>query len=140
MFGLPAHPLLVHVPIVLVPLATVLALLALWAPARRPALLAAAALSLLGAVGTYLAVGAGEHLEDRVGRTALVDDRERDDDAGDGCKHCSAVATHEHGSKPFSRWRSSDCTVQAPCAASCESKHRSRFESARPAPLCRAWT
>ena len=70
--GLPAHPHLVHVPIVLLPLSTVLLLLALWPAARRPALLAAVVLAVVGAVGVVLAVGAGESLEDRVPRTELV--------------------------------------------------------------------
>jgi hypothetical protein len=74
LFGLPAHPLLVHVPIVLIPLALVTALLALWPAVRRPALIATAALAVIGAIGAVLAVGAGEKLRDRVRETERVEE------------------------------------------------------------------
>ncbi len=74
LFDLPAHPLLVHVPIVLVPLALLAALVALVPLARRPAALAAAALAVVGGVGAFLATGAGEKLEDRVRETELVEE------------------------------------------------------------------
>jgi uncharacterized membrane protein len=74
LFGLPAHPLLVHVPVVIIPLALLVALVALWPRARRGAALAAAALALVGAVGTVLAAGSGEELEDDVRETELVEE------------------------------------------------------------------
>ncbi len=74
LFDLPAHPLLVHVPIVMVPLALLAALVALVPIARRPAALAAAAFALAGGVGAVLAVGAGEKLQDRVRETDQIED------------------------------------------------------------------
>jgi hypothetical protein len=74
LFGLPAHPLLVHIPIVLIPLALLTALLALWPTVRRPALIATAALAVMGAGGVVLAVGAGEKLQDRVRETERVEE------------------------------------------------------------------
>jgi uncharacterized membrane protein len=64
LFDLPAHPLLVHVPVVLVPLALFVSLVALVPRARRIAAPAAAALALVGGIGVVLATGSGENLED----------------------------------------------------------------------------
>ena len=63
--GLPAHPLLVHVPVVLVPLAALAAIVL----AARPDLtarwgLATGVLALAALGGTFLAVGSGEALRD----------------------------------------------------------------------------
>ena len=74
LFDLPAHALLVHVPIVMVPLALLAALVALVPIARRPTALAAAAFALVGAVGAVLAVGAGEKLQDRVRETDQIEE------------------------------------------------------------------
>jgi uncharacterized membrane protein len=73
LFGLPAHPLLVHVPIVLIPLVTVGAVVL----AVRPALRArfgwiAVALAGIALVGVQLALGSGEALEDHVERSAVL--------------------------------------------------------------------
>jgi hypothetical protein len=73
LFGLPAHPLLVHIPVVLIPTALLATLLALWPPLRRAAVITAAVLAAVGAVGAVLAVGAGEKLEERVREEALVE-------------------------------------------------------------------
>lgn len=65
--GLPAHPLMVHLPVVLVPLAAlgalVLALRPRWQPTFGPLL---AAVTGLGLVGTLLASSSGEALEERL--------------------------------------------------------------------------
>jgi len=74
LFGLPAHPLLVHIPVVLIPLALLAALLALWPAVRRPALIAAAGLAVVGAAGAVLAVGAGEKLQDQVRESERVEE------------------------------------------------------------------
>jgi uncharacterized membrane protein len=74
LFGLPAHPLLVHVPVVLVPLALAAAVIALWPRARRAAAIAAASLALVGGAGAVLAVGAGQELEHRVKETEQVEE------------------------------------------------------------------
>lgn len=73
-FGLPAHPLLVHATVVIVPAAVLaVALAAAWRPFRLwagylPLLLALAALVLVP-----LSTSSGESLERRVPETALVE-------------------------------------------------------------------
>lgn len=64
-FGLPAHPLMVHMPVVLIPLAGIIAIVF----AFRPAWLdrfgwGLVALSGIGALGGVLAAGSGESLND----------------------------------------------------------------------------
>ena len=49
-FGLPAHPLFVHVPIVLIPLALIMAILAIFKKFRRELLVATASMAVIGAV------------------------------------------------------------------------------------------
>lgn len=69
LFGLPAHPLLVHIPIVLLPLAAVgvvlMVIKPLWNQRLRWIVLALAAAGTFGAV---LAASAGESLEGRIRR------------------------------------------------------------------------
>ena len=65
LFGLPAHPLLVHIPVVLVPLAAMIAVVF----AFRPAWLdrfgwGLVALSGVGALGAILAANSGESLQE----------------------------------------------------------------------------
>jgi hypothetical protein len=74
LFGLPAHPLLVHLPIVLIPLVAIAALVLAVAPRTRPHLapvtVVAAAVAL---VGVQLALGSGEALEPHVPKSALLE-------------------------------------------------------------------
>lgn len=70
--GLPAHPAIVHLPVVMVPVAFVLALVALRAGTRRWSLPAATVSAVLGLVGALLAGSTGEALQNSVERTALV--------------------------------------------------------------------
>lgn len=70
LFGLPAHPLLVHVPIVLVPLAAIGAVLMLWPRLRDKIGWATVIVAGVATVFTFLAVGSGEQLEETVERTA----------------------------------------------------------------------
>lgn len=69
-FGIPAHPLLVHLPAVLLPLAVVGVLLMVVKPAwhlrYRWAVLVIGA---IGTVGAILAAGAGESLEEQITAT-----------------------------------------------------------------------
>lgn len=75
LFGLPAHPLVVHAVVVLVPLAAFGTVLAVcWRGARGALLWATCALALLAAVLTPLATGSGEELEREVEETELVED------------------------------------------------------------------
>lgn len=72
-FGLPAHPLLVHVPIVLIPILALVALAMAVRPAWRGRLaLPAAVAGVVTMIFTLLAAGAGEKLEGRVGPDRLV--------------------------------------------------------------------
>jgi hypothetical protein len=75
LFGLPAHPLVVHAAVVLLPLAALATLVSAAVPRLRahyaPAALAVALAATL-AVG--LAQGSGEELEERVDETELVEE------------------------------------------------------------------
>jgi len=74
LFGLPAHPLIVHAAVVLLPLAALATLVVAALPRARRAyapLALAAALAATAAVG--LAQGSGEALEERVAETDLVE-------------------------------------------------------------------
>jgi hypothetical protein len=66
-FGLPAHPLLVHIPAVLLPLAAVgvvfMVIRPAWHERYRWAVLA---IGFIGAVGAILAAGAGESLAEQI--------------------------------------------------------------------------
>lgn len=74
LFGLPAHPLLVHLPVVMVPLAAIGAIVL----AVRPNLWARAGWWVTGAagvgmVGAILAAGSGEELEHKVERSQTLE-------------------------------------------------------------------
>jgi uncharacterized membrane protein len=74
LFGLPAHPLLVHAVVVLVPLLAIGAMVAVFRPsfrARVGGLLAAGA--VLNLVLTPLTVISGERLEERIRETAALE-------------------------------------------------------------------
>ena len=66
-FGLPAHPLLVHIPVMLIPLTTIAVLAALvvvrW---RRWLAVIALGLGVVALAGTYLVQESGDPLEERV--------------------------------------------------------------------------
>jgi uncharacterized membrane protein len=64
LFGLPAHPLLVHIPVVLVPIAAIIAIVFAFKPAWLDRFgWGLVALSGVGAVGAILAAASGEGLE-----------------------------------------------------------------------------
>lgn len=74
-FGLPAHPLLVHAPIILIPALALAALALAMKPAWRARLATPMAIAGLAVmVLTILAAGAGEQFQLRVGDTPLVRD------------------------------------------------------------------
>ena len=74
LFGLPAHPLFVHLPIVLIPLLTIWAIvLAVKPELRERQAKPLAAAVVLVAIATVFAAGAGEQLEKRVGEDSLVE-------------------------------------------------------------------
>jgi hypothetical protein len=73
LFGLPAHPLIVHIPVVLIPIAAIGAVLMVLSRSWRARIgwlvVAAAGVSL---VFVQLAIGSGEALEESVDRSDLV--------------------------------------------------------------------
>jgi hypothetical protein len=75
LFGLPAHPLVVHAAVVLLPLAAVATLVCAAVPrARRAYAPVALGLALVATVAVGLAQGSGEELEDEVDETELVEE------------------------------------------------------------------
>lgn len=71
--GIPAHALLVHAVVVLVPLAALLAIVScLWPAARRKLGVLVPASALVGLMFVPLATSAGEWLEEHVEETDLV--------------------------------------------------------------------
>lgn len=73
LFGLPAHPLLVHLPVVFIPLTLALALVAVaWARGRRVMSLVVAGAATVSMLGAQIAVMSGSALEERVRETDLV--------------------------------------------------------------------
>jgi hypothetical protein len=70
LFGLPAHPLIVHVPIVLIPLVAIGAIAMIVVPAWRARIgWVVVALAAVALVRVQLAIGSGETLEDHVERS-----------------------------------------------------------------------
>jgi hypothetical protein len=73
LFGLPAHPLIVHIPVVLIPIAAIGAVLMVLSRSWRARIgwlvVAAAGVSV---VLVQLAIGSGEALEESVDRSDLV--------------------------------------------------------------------
>ena len=73
LFGLPAHPLLVHIPIVLLPLVGVGAIaIAVSSSARQRFGTAVLVLAGVAFVGTLLAAGSGESLVESVDSSAAL--------------------------------------------------------------------
>ena len=70
--GIPSHPLLVHLPVVLVPIAMLLTILSLWPKVRTSALWGAAVTAVGGFIGAVLAAGSGESLVHAVKRSELL--------------------------------------------------------------------
>lgn len=72
LFGIPAHPLLVHLPLMLVPLAALSALVAVAVQRHRRRLAwLATGITFIALVSAQLAVASGQALERRVKKTAL---------------------------------------------------------------------
>ncbi len=83
LFGLPAHPLVVHGAVVLVPLAAIgVVLTAFWPAARAKLGLAVVVIALAGTVLAFLAAESGEALEESVRETELVEDHAELGDSG----------------------------------------------------------
>lgn len=75
LFGLPAHPLVVHAAVVLLPLSGIATFVCAAVPrARRHYAPVALAFALLATLAVGLAQGSGEDLEDAVDETELVEE------------------------------------------------------------------
>jgi hypothetical protein len=72
LFGLPAHPLLVHVPVVLLPLAAVGAVLMCWPSWRARIGWITVLLAGVSLFFVQLAIGSGEQLQEDVRESSLV--------------------------------------------------------------------
>jgi hypothetical protein len=74
LFGLPAHPLVLHAAVVLLPLAAITTLVCAAVPgARRHYAPVALGLALVATLAVGLAQGSGEALEEQVDETELVE-------------------------------------------------------------------
>jgi uncharacterized membrane protein len=72
-FGVPAHPLLVHIPVVFIPLTLLVAIVAVaWARGRKVLSLVVLGCATVGMLFAQLAVMSGESLEERVREDSLV--------------------------------------------------------------------
>jgi hypothetical protein len=77
LFGLPAHPLVVHAAVVLLPLAALgTVLCAAFPQARRRFASLTVGVALAATLAVGLAQGSGEALEERIEETALVEEHE----------------------------------------------------------------
>ena len=75
LFGLPAHPLVVHAAVVLLPLAAITTVVCAAVPrARRHYAPVALGLALVATLAVGLAQGSGEELEEQVEETELVEE------------------------------------------------------------------
>jgi len=77
LFGLPAHPLLVHIPVVLIPLGAVGAVAMLWSRVRRVIGWWVCGVLVIAGVATQLAISSGQSLEEYVRESKLVQDHIR---------------------------------------------------------------
>ena len=72
--GIPAHPLLVHIPVVLIPLAVVGVLLCLWPRFRGALFIPTVVITVIGAFGAAFAANSGDSLEERVPESPALHD------------------------------------------------------------------
>ena len=73
LWGLPAHPLLLHIPVILTPLTVVGGVVVAFSPSwRRKIGVPLVILAVVLAVSTQLTISSGEALKEAVRRTALV--------------------------------------------------------------------
>jgi hypothetical protein len=77
LFGLPAHPFLVHVPVVLIPLGALGAVLMLWPRLRHTVGWWVCGILVVAGVATQLAISSGQALEEYVHESSLVRDHTR---------------------------------------------------------------
>jgi len=72
-YGVPTHPLIVHIPVVFIPLTLLLAIAAVaWPRGRKVLSLAVAGAATIGMLGAQVAVMSGQNLEERVRENSLI--------------------------------------------------------------------
>ncbi len=76
-FGLPAHPLFAHIPVVLIPLAAIGAVAMLWPSVRDRIGWVVVGLVFVAGISTQLAVDSGQGLQEYVRETQLMKDHVR---------------------------------------------------------------
>jgi Predicted membrane protein (DUF2231) len=76
-FGLPAHPLFAHIPVVLIPLAAIGAVAMLWPSVRDRIGWVVVGLVFVAGISTQLAVDSGQGLQEYVRETRLMKDHVR---------------------------------------------------------------
>ena len=111
LFGLPAHPLLVHAAVVLLPLAAVLAVVVAVVPRARPAYAWVAVVLAVVATGFVgLAQGSGEALEESVRETPVVEEHA---ESGESVLPWAAVMTAAIGALAVGdEWRRRSATAR----------------------------
>ncbi|HMN97845.1 MAG TPA: hypothetical protein PKD59_00360 [Miltoncostaeaceae bacterium] len=73
--GIPAHPLIVHIPVVFIPLTLVIAIAAVaWRSRRRELSLVALGAALVGMLGAQLATMSGESLQEQIPGSPVIRD------------------------------------------------------------------
>ncbi|MCO5993149.1 DUF2231 domain-containing protein [Actinoallomurus rhizosphaericola] len=108
--GLPAHPLVIHAVVVLIPLAALGAIVvAVWPAARERYASLALGVATVALLSVPLATHTGELLEEHVKRTALV---ERHTEMADGLLPFAGLLWLGLAVLVFMRWYSARRTVQ----------------------------
>jgi uncharacterized membrane protein len=77
LFGLPAHPFLVHIPVVLIPLGALGAVLMLWPRLRNAIGWWVWGIVVVAGIATQLAISSGQSLEEYVRESSLVREHTR---------------------------------------------------------------
>ena len=73
--GIPAHPLIVHIPVVFIPLTLLVAIAAvLWRSRRRELAVVTLATATVGMLGAQLATMSGESLQEQVPGSSVIRD------------------------------------------------------------------
>ncbi|HTI35217.1 MAG TPA: DUF2231 domain-containing protein [Miltoncostaea sp.] len=87
--GIPAHPLIVHIPVVFIPLTLLVAIAAvLWRSRRRERAVVTLATASVAMLGAQLATMSGESLEEQVPRSSLIHQHA---DLGEGARTLAII-------------------------------------------------
>jgi uncharacterized membrane protein len=87
--GLPAHPLIVHIPVVFIPLTLLAAVAAVaWRARRRELSLVCLGAAVVGMLGAQLATMSGESLEEQIPRSSVIHEHA---DLGEGARTLAII-------------------------------------------------